>query len=171
MKRIIQITLLLLLSLTLIQCTSDDNKQDASLLVNGAEFRLDTNSSNHYPNIVASNNNYTLWLSFTEKTSDPADARTISVYAAHPEGTSTGTYQLSSSSIGPGLAVLSVMDHEGHQIAGGSDNQPTGTVSVIDYGNNKFKVSFNNVTLDPGTANETTISGSLVKTFEVTFTD
>lgn len=148
---------ILLLSLTLIQCSSDDSNESGRLLVNGEEFKLGTALVEDGSNLIL--------FTLVEKTPIAYNNRIIQVVAMHPDGTATGTYQLRSNIIETGIANIGIYDSELEQLAGGSVNQPTGTLTVTHIDGKKYKLVFNDVTLDPNTATETTISGSCLKTF------
>lgn len=147
----------LLLSLTLIQCSSDDNTSE-SLMMNGTEFKPGSGR-------IKSEGQNAVW--FTIKENKAEGARVISVYASHASGSHTGTYVLDNDMIEAGIAVIAILDEtEEHQISGGSDfSPPSGTLTIVDYGNRRMKVTFNDVILDGGLESETTISGSCTKTF------
>jgi uncharacterized protein YcfL len=162
MKKICVFSVILFLSVICSNCSSDDANDPATLFVNGAEFKLGTNSGNHQYNLIKSENTGNIWLSISEKNSP---SKAISIYAAHEEGSHSGTYILKNDQIASGIAVLAIMDDSGHQVAGGALNSPSGTVTISDYGHRKFKITFNDVVLDPETGTETTITGYCVKTF------
>lgn len=156
MKNIFKIAILFL-SLSLVQCSSDDASESATLMVNGAEYKLGTS-------LVEKTQN-TITFTLVEKTPSTDNNRIIRIFAMHPAGNATGTYELRSDLTASGIANIAVYDAEFTPIAGGSVNQPTGTLTVTHYDANKYKLTFDDVTLDPGTATETTISGSCLKTF------
>jgi hypothetical protein len=164
MKRFIQLLLIVLTSLTLIQCSSDDNGSNEMLLVNGTEFKLGNSAS---WNVIKFENDGYISLNLLEKT-DSAQ-RSLGIAANYHDANSVnGTYALRSDMSTPGVANIALYAVENEtQLAGGAEVQPTGTIAVTDLGNNKYKIEFNNVVLDPGSASETTISGSLTKTFSL----
>lgn len=151
---------ILFLSLTLIQCSADDNTPSASLTYNGAEFKLGNGSTfNTYKN----ESDRGIWLNIRENGS--ADAKNILITLNHASGSHTGTYELRNNMTAPGIAGVTIMDDDGKQLAGGNTNGPSGTVTVEDYGNHKFKVTFNDVVLDQDSATETSIEGNCTLTF------
>lgn len=158
--------IIVLMSLTLIQCSSDEsNTTDSSLTVNGSEFKLGSNTGSITYNMIKSQSELSVWLTIREKSEN---GRVISVYAMHesPNGSATGTYSLRNDMMIGGVAAPTLYGAEDNQLAGGSnESQPTGTISINDLGGNHYIVTFNNVVLDPGTASETTITGTCNKTF------
>jgi hypothetical protein len=156
MKSLFKIAILFLV-LTLVQCSSDDTAGSNSLLVNGAAFKL-------APETIVEANDGSINFILGEKT-DTANGRILQVFAMHTAGHATGTYELRNNSIESGVAVVALYDQEFNQIAGGSEDQPTGNLTITHYEGKRYKLTFNDVTLDPGTASETTISGSCMKTF------
>jgi hypothetical protein len=161
MNRIFQI-LILLLSLTLIQCSTDETSNE-SLLVNGAEFKIGSNSGSKIYNVLASENDNGFLVRVYEKAASPA--RIINILVRHEPGSHSGTYTLRNNFSAPGIAGIEITDDQNHYIAGGSIDGPTGTITVTDFGNNTFKIVFNDVVLDPGMGSETMISGNFTKTF------
>lgn len=168
MKSIFKIAILFL-SLTLIQCSSDDGSSASSLMMNGTEFKLGTNSGETIYNKIKSEGENGIWFSIRENVEN---GRVISIYASHEAGQRNATYTLDNDRIEPGFAIISIMNEdESQQISGGSDfSPPTGTITIKDLGNHRLKVTFNEVVLDSGTASETTISGSCTKKFTMAFT-
>jgi hypothetical protein len=159
MKNIFKITFLFL-SLTLIQCSSDDDTSSSSgLLYNGAEFK--TGQGVNY-NYIKSENDGTIWFNIREK--GVANPKTISIYASHEVGTHTGTYTLKPNMIGPGLAVMTIMNDQDEQLLG-ADYETGGTITISDYGNHKLKVTFNDVSMSVGTAEPAIITGSCLLNF------
>ena len=155
MKNILKL-FLLFIGLASIQCSNDDNVNAGTILVNGSEFKTGASPT---LNILKSDSQNGFWIEIRENL--PSGQRALQIMAAHETGTHSGTYVLRSNAIGPGLATIALMDIENdQQLAGGAIEQPTGTITVTDRGNKTFEIEFNDVTLDPGTASETTISGS-----------
>lgn len=164
MKTICRLTLILFLCLSFIQCNSDDDSARGSLLVNGNEFKLGTNSASHSLNIIKFENDHYISLEILEKTN--SEQRSLGISLGHENNSATATYELKSNMTALGIANVALYDVANDtQIAGGAENQPTGTITVTDLGNHTFKIAFNNVVLDPGTVAETTITGSCTKTF------
>jgi hypothetical protein len=155
MQRLFKIAILFL-SLTLIQCSSDENIETDDLVVNGLPFKIQDGL------IEKNENNVTLTL--VEEDSS-LDHRKIAVFAMFDSGNASGTYNLRSNMIEPGVANAAVFNFDNEQIAGGAVEQPTGTVTISHRHGNVYKLTFNDVTLDPGTASETTISGSCTRKF------
>jgi hypothetical protein len=159
MKSLFKIAILFF-SLTLIQCSSDEDSSTSALLYDGVEFK--TGSGSPY-NTIKNESETNLWLNIREKTD--GEAKTISIYANHVAGTHTGTYELRSNLAAPGIATIAIMDDQGNQIAGGGIEGHDGTITISDYGNNTFKITFNDVVLDFGAPGAVPISGSVYKTF------
>lgn len=155
----------MLVCLTLAHCSDDSEPAMSFLTVNGAKFNLANNSGSGVYNIIKSKSESTIWLNITE---NAENARVISIYAMHEPGDATGIYTLRNNFIESGIAAPALYDSQGVQLAGGSsESQPTGTVSIVDRGHNRYIVVFNEVVLDPGTATETTISGTCDKIFKL----
>lgn len=163
-------TIFLFLSLTLIQCSSDDDSSASALMMNGAEFKLGNNSGENVYNTIKSEGESGIWFSIRE---NAENGRVISIYANHEAGRRNATYALDNDMIEPGFAIVAIMNEdESQQISGGSDfSPPMGTITIKDLGNHRLKVTFNDVVLDSGAASETTISGSCTKKFTMAFTD
>ena len=162
MKNLFKI-LFLFLSLTLIQCSSDDDSSVSALTMNGTDFKLGSGNSNY---IKTDANNR---ISFAIRENVANNPRVIAVYAMHAPGSRSGTYQLSNNTVENGYAVIAILNEdETTQLAGGSMiAPPTGTIKIENHGNNHMAVTFNDVVLDGGTATETTISGTCSKGFVV----
>ena len=156
MKNIFKIAILFL-SLTLVQCSSDDATASDNLLVDGVAFKLGA--------VRVESADNSKMFSLVEKTDDAAGQRIIQVFAMHTNNLPSGTYELRSNLTASGVANIAIYNTSFIPIAGGSENQPTGTLTILHYQGNKYKLTFNDVVLDPGTATETTISGSTTRTF------
>jgi hypothetical protein len=147
---------ILFLGLTLIQCSSDDEVAAGELIVNGDAFKLDNHA-------LVSGSGITTGFVLNEK---GGQGRSINIFTMHPDGNLNGNYDLRSNLIESGIANVTLYDSESNQIAGGAIEQPTGTITITRLDQDTFTIAFNDVMLDPGTASETTISGSATKTFE-----
>ena len=159
MKTYIKVAILFL-SLTLIQCSADDNAPATSLTYNGSEFKLGSGSAyNTYKN----ESDRGIWLNIREN--GTAEAKNILITLNHAPGSHTGTYELRNNLAAPGIAGIAIRDDEGKQLVGGSTVGPSGTVTIEDYGNHKFKVTFNDVILDQDSAVATSIEGNCTLTF------
>ena len=153
-----------ILAFGLTSCSSDDGHVSTadSVTVDGVPFLTSNNSGAKKYNVIEAETGTSLWFQISEK---GGSGKTISVSLMHPEGSASGNYALKNDQIAAGIAVIAVMDANGHQIAGGSDNQPTGTFSLIDKGNDRYELTFKDVILDPGMASETHISGICTQAF------
>jgi hypothetical protein len=143
-------------------CSGDDDNpiQDSDLLVNGETFPTGINGSETYNIMVSQTGPLTV-----EIRENGGQGRTLGVMAAHAADTQSGTYEVENNEFGEGLAILYVLDSEGNQIAGGSVNDPSGTVTIVTNGGRNYTLTFNDVVLDPDTPSQTTITGSVTKTF------
>ena len=159
----------LMMSLAIIQCSDDGNGgTNGTLFVNGEEFKLGTNGGEEstFNSIIVLDGHPVKTFNVAENIDSIDEFRTllISVNNENNPASLSGTYTMDIMDIMEnGNASVSIEFANGESVG---DLTATGTVTVQDMESDKYRITFNDVILDEGTENETTVTGYVEKNFE-----
>lgn len=162
------------MALTLTGCSGDDDNGGSTLTINGSDFAFGTNvapnnlyntttfapGEEDFPNIRS------FFIVGGEATSEE-DVQVITLIVSYPstQASIDGTYPIDVD-ITPDTQSYAILGYmEGSAEFGSTPEDSQGTISVQDLGNNKFKITFNNVILKDGTSATRTIEGYAQQTF------
>lgn len=181
MKKILNLLIVLTISLLFVKCSNDDesrtNTPEGTLFVNGSTFQIGTNSAGNSYNTsiytessVYRNRTFTI-LKGNSTTPENSESITFVLYSPKSQANINGTYDLTvnsmdamSNSTSYSFCSLENFNH----IYGGDYIFASGTVTVVDNGNNNFKLTFNNVVLknQDSPTDTKTITGYCQATFQ-----
>lgn len=181
MKKILNLLIVLTISLLFVKCSNDDesrtNTPEGTLFVNGSTFQIGTNSAGNSYNTsiytessVYRNRTFTI-LKGNSTTPENSESITFVLYSPKSQANINGTYDLTvnsmdamSNSTSYSFCSLENFNHT----YGGDYIFASGTVTVVDNGNNNFKLTFNNVVLknQDSPTDTKTITGYCQATFQ-----
>lgn len=180
MKKILNLLFLFTSLFLLTKCSSDDSSttnNEGPLFVNGVTYQIGTNSSGNTYNstMYSSSTNYKT-RTFTilrGSSTTPENSESINLTISYPIAQSSinGTYNLTvdaTDAIATNSAYSICSLDTFNSTYGGENIFASGTVTVVDNGNNNFKLTFNSVTLknqDSPTTDTRTIIGFCQTTF------
>lgn len=180
MRKILNLLFLFTSAFLLTECSSDDSSttnNEGPLFVNGVTYQIGTNSSGNTFNstMYSSSNNYKT-RTFTilrGSSTTPENSESINLIINYPitQSSINGTYDLtvdSNDAIATNSAYTICSLETFNSSYGGENIFASGSVTIVDNGNNNFKLTFNNANLknqDSPTTDSRLISGFCQTTF------
>lgn len=159
MKKIFSLLLVTSISLLFVKCSNDDsspNNPEGPLFVNGTTYQIGTNATgNDYNSTIYSQSSNYKTRTFTilrGSSTTQENSESINLIINYPTSQTSinGTYDLSVDSMD---AIAVNASHSNCALEtfsntyGGDYIFSSGTVNVVDNGNNNLKLTFNNVVL------------------------
>ncbi len=180
MRKFFSLLIVFITGLLLVKCSNDDesrtNNPEGPLFVNGVTYQIGTNSNgNSYNTSIYSESSNYKTRTFTilrgsSTTQENSESITLVINYPKSQSSINGTYDLTVDSMDamPVNASYSFCSLETFSNTYGGDHIfATGTVNVVDNGNNSFKLTFNSVVLknQDSPTDTKTITGYCQSTF------